>query len=113
MGQLRGPILVPDSGTPVIAYAFAGIGLTAVAFAALLMRPRLAPRTRGESLEAYWGSPARQRALVLWIICENAGIMSALGYLMTGHLAPIASLGIALGVLAWFSPSRLATGDGA
>jgi hypothetical protein len=48
MVRLRGPILVPDAGTPVIAYSFAGIALTAVSFAVLLVRRRIPERASSE-----------------------------------------------------------------
>jgi len=109
MVKLRGPILVPDSGTEVIAFSFAGIGLTAVAFAVLLLRPRIPERGSSEQLSDYWrAGTARQRSLILWIICENAGIIAALGFLLTGHFAALAVLALALMALAWFGPARLA-----
>ena len=113
MVQLRGPILVRDSGTEVIAWSFSGIGVTAVAFGVLLVRPRIPPRAPEESIDGYWGgtSVARARSMLLWIIAENAGMVSALGYLLTGHLAPLAALALALAVLAWFNPSRIASSE--
>ena len=109
MVKLRGPILEPDSGSQVIAFSFAGIGLTAVAFAVLLLRPRIPERAASEALRDYWGAgTARQRSLMLWIICENAGIIAALGYLLTGHFAALAAMGIGLMALAWFGPARIA-----
>jgi hypothetical protein len=109
MVKLRGPILVPDSGSQVIAFSFAGIGLTAVAFAVLLLRPRIPERASSEALTDYWSAGvARQRSLVLWILCENAGIIAALGYLLTGHLVALAVMGIALIALAWLGPARIA-----
>lgn len=112
MVKVRGPILVPDSGTQVIAVSFAGIGLTAVAFAVLLLRPRIPGRASTEPLTAYWSIGAvRQRSLVLWIICENAGIVAALGYLLTGNLAALAVMGIALMALAWLGPARIAASE--
>lgn len=109
MVRLRGPILVPDSATPVIAYSFAGIALTATAFAVLLLRGRIPPRAPGEGINDYWSSgQARQRCIFLWVLCENAGIISGTGFLLTGHLSPFITQAIALIALGWFNPARLA-----
>jgi hypothetical protein len=109
MVRLRGPILVPDAATPVIAYSFAGIALTAVAFALLLVRGRIPERASSEGIDDYWGNgTVRGRAVLLWILCENAGIVSGTGFLLTGHLAPFVTQALALMALAWFAPSRIA-----
>ena len=109
MTRSRGPILTPDSATPVIAYAFAGIGLTIVAFAVLLVRPRIPERGSGEGLNEFWGHPAvRRNSMLLWVFCENGAIISATGYLLTGHLAAVVSMAIGLVALAWFGPARIA-----
>ena len=109
MTRLRGPILIPDSATPVMAYAFAGIAMTAVAFAVLLLRPRIPERGSSEAVNDYWSNGAvRQRALIMWVVCENAAIIAGLGYLLTGHLAALITAGLALVALAWFGPSRIA-----
>jgi hypothetical protein len=109
MTRLRGPILTPDSATPVIAYAFAGIGLTIVAFAVLLIRPRVPARPSSQGLNEFWGTAAvRGKALLLWVLCENGAIISGTGYLLTGHLATLVSMAIGLVALAWYGPARLA-----
>ena len=67
MVQVRGPILVPDSATPMVAYAFAGIALTAVAFAVLIVRGRIPPRASSEGPNDYWANgTARGRASTRW-----------------------------------------------
>jgi len=109
MVQLRGPILVPDSATPMIAYSFAGIALTAVAFAVLIIRGKIPARASSEGLNDYWGNgTVRGRSLLLWILCENAGIISGTGFLLTGHLAPLLAQAVALVALVWFAPPRIA-----
>ncbi|HKP28600.1 MAG TPA: hypothetical protein VJU15_04330 [Gemmatimonadales bacterium] len=107
--RLRGPILVPDAATPVIAYSSAGIALTAVAFAVLLVRGRIPERASSEGGNDYWSNGAvRGRSVLLWILCENAGIVSGTGFLLTGHMAPFLTQAVALMALAWFAPSRIA-----
>ena len=108
MVRLRGPILAPDAGTPVIAYSFAGIALTAVSFAVLLVRRRIPERASSEGPNNFWSNgTVRGRAVLLWILCENAGIVSGTGFLLTGHLAPFVTQAIALMALAWFAPARI------
>lgn len=104
----RGPLLLPDASTRVIAFAFAGLGLTAVAFAGFLLRPRVPARTREQSVEEFWTPPVRSRAMLLWIVCENGAIMAGLGYVLTGSLVPLAVIAFAMVALVWYSPARLA-----
>jgi hypothetical protein len=107
--RVRGPFLVPDSATPVIAFAFAGIGLTLVAFTVFLLRPRIPVRGSGQALTDFWSSgPARGRSVLVWILCENASILAGVGYLLTGHVVGLVTIAIALIALAWFNPARLA-----
>ena len=108
MVTFRGPILQPDSGTNAIAFAMAGVSLTAVAFAALLLRPRVPARPPSMPVSEYWTPASRAPSLLVWIVCENAGIVSALGYLLTGRFVTLVPLAIALLALAWYSPARLA-----
>ena len=108
MTRSGGPILTPDSATPVIAYAFAGIGLTMVAFAVLLVRPKIPVRAAGEGSNEFWANPAvRRNSMLLWVFTENGAIISATGYLLTGHLAAVVSMAIGLVALAWFGPARI------
>ena len=109
MVRVRGPILVPDASTPLIAYSFAGIALTAVAFAVLLVRSRIPARPSSEGINEYWSNgTVRGRAVLLWILCENAGIVSGTGFLLTGHMAPFLTQAIALMALGWYAPPRIA-----
>jgi hypothetical protein len=108
MVSLRGPILQVDSGTSVIGWSMAGVALITVAFAVLLVRPRVPSRSASTPPAEYWSPATRSPSMLLWILCENAGVIAGLGYLLTGMLVALAVQGIALLALAWYSPSRLA-----
>lgn len=108
MVSLRGSIFQVDSGTNIIGWSMAGISLTAVAFGVLLVRPRIPARPASTLPGDYWNPATRAPSVLLWILCENAGVIAGLGYLLTGLLVALAVQGIALLALAWYSPSRLA-----
>lgn len=108
MVSLRGPILQLDSGTSVVGWSMAGVALTTVAFAVLLVRPRVPSRAASTPSAEYWNPATRAPSMLLWILCENAGVIAGLAYLLTGLLVALAVQGIGLLALAWHSPSCLA-----
>jgi hypothetical protein len=84
------PILSPDEGGSVIGYALAGFGMVLLAVALLVFKPRV---------------PARRPEFLM----EGAGILPAVGFLVTGHAVPLIVMGLAI-VVFWMSrPDALAT----
>lgn len=108
--RLSGPLLRTDETTGTIAWALAGVALLDIALALLFFRSRLAPPVRSGPPEAYWNPEARARALLLWILFEGAGIIACVGYVLTGHSAPLAAAVMALIMQIWHAPGRLAGG---
>ena len=100
-----GPLLEPDRFAALVAYISTGIALTIVAIAVAVIRAQL-PET-GRSGSDYWNPGTRKLALLLWIMCENGGTLAAVGYILTGHLAPLIGAAIAVLTMVWYSPRRI------
>ncbi len=108
--RLSGPLLRTDETTGTVAWALAGVALLDIALALLFFRARLAPPVESGPPEAYWKPETRARALLFWILLEGAGIIACVGYVLTGHSAPLAAAVLALLTLIWHAPGRLAGG---
>lgn len=108
--RLSGPLLRTDETTGTIAWVLAGVALLDIALALLFFRSRLAPPARSGPPEAYWKPETRAPALLLWILFEGAGMIACVGYVLTGHSAPLAAALIALLMLIGHAPGRLAGG---
>jgi hypothetical protein len=104
--RLRGGPLLADP-VPVAVYLTTGLALMLVVLVVLL-RPRfLARETRGAVEQPASG---RSGPILLWALLDAAGTLGAVGYLLTGAVAPLVSAAIALVALLWHSPHRLAGG---
>lgn len=104
--QFKGALLPADETRNLIAYIVTGIGLACVAVGVGVIRPKL-PEPRRDST-GYWTPENRGRALLVWILCENGGTIAAVGFVLTGHPAALLALVIALLLLVWQSPGRIA-----
>jgi hypothetical protein len=103
------PILRRDSVTPVIAYALSGAGVVLAAVALLILKPRVPDRAPGQSVEQYWTRPEiGARVLPVWLLLESAGMLPAVGYLMTGELVTAFVAGLAILVYWWHGPDVIA-----
>lgn len=100
-----GPLLEPDRFSAMVAYITTGIALTIVAIAVGVIRAQLPEAAHGAA--GYWNPATRKLALVLWIMCENGGTLAAVGYILTGHLAPLIGAAIAVLTMVWYSPRRI------
>ncbi len=105
-----GPSLVQIPG---IGIAFAVLALTSVAVAVRVLRPGFPERRPDQSADLYWSDAGnRGRAIVLWAVVDGAGVLGAVGYLLTGSLAAVGALGVALAAMMLLQPARL-EGEGA
>jgi len=94
--------------TPLIGYATAGLGLANLAVAAGFFRPRIPQRRTDQSPDDYWvTTEARAAAIVIWAMIEGAGLISLVGYLLTGNVVPAAVAALAIVTLIVLRPSRL------
>lgn len=91
------PLLGHGSVTPVVSYALSGIAAVIAAVALLVMKPRVADRGPGQSVEQYWSTPeVGTKVLPVWFLLEGAGILSVVGYLLTGELVSATATGLAI-----------------
>lgn len=103
----QGGALTP--GVPSVGVILAGVALLILLPGVGLFAGRLPPRRRDQSPAAYWEDPQRRgTALVLWAVAEGAGMVGFVGYLLSGGVIPLAVGALALGVLLWFRPGRMA-----
>jgi hypothetical protein len=93
------PGLEPGTETTIIAGVLTAAGLTSLTVGLFVMKPRVPRRTADQTVEAYWGGPARPGALLVWVMAEGGGMIGAVGFLVTRSYFPaLVTLG-ALGVL--------------
>jgi hypothetical protein len=79
-----------------------------LAFAAVVLRPRIPARRSDEAPIAYWDALPHRRAVVaLWAVTEVAGVLGAFGYFFTGVVWPAVATGLAFATLVVFRPSSL------
>ena len=96
----------------------AGIALTVASISTLVValtvvRPRVQPQAPEQTADMYWGdATVRVTVVMLWAGVEGAGLMGALGYLLTGALAPGIALVMAILTLASMRPSRFERDEG-
>lgn len=94
-----------------------GIALTAAAISALfaavtVVRPRVPPQAPEQTPDMYWGdATVRMTVLVLWAAVDGAGLLGAVGYLLTGATAPAIALVLGIVTLATLGPGRFEQGD--
>ncbi|HEX9894861.1 MAG TPA: hypothetical protein VGA78_13110 [Gemmatimonadales bacterium] len=107
--RLRGgPLLAGAGPADPIAYVMSAAALSSLGLAVMVFRPRLPEPARGDVSIAYWTPENRGVALLLWVLFEGAGSIGAVGYLLTGHPAPLLAAAMGLLALLWYSPGRLA-----
>ena len=97
VGRMFQPAPVRDDST--VPFALAGVSLAMLAFAQLVLRPRVPPRGPGQTVEAYWAStPINLQVFRVWFITEGAGIIAGAGYWVTGHAITAAMMAVAVAV---------------
>jgi drug/metabolite transporter (DMT)-like permease len=86
--------------------AIAGVLLVVVA--TTLIRRRVPERVASQSAEEFWSTPATiTPAMVMWSMIEGGALLSLVGYLLTGDVAPAAVAVGAIATLAALRPGRL------
>lgn len=97
------PQMVPS--VTGLALAIAAISTLAVALA--VVRPRFPTQRPDQTTDAYWGdTTVRGTAIVMWAGVEGAGLLAAVGYLLTGAGAALIALALAILTLASLGPRR-------
>lgn len=89
----------PAGGDNTVAFALAGVSLILLAFAQLYLRARVPARAPGQTVDAYWATPAIVAQIMrVWFVTEGAGIMAGAGYWVTGHAMTAVAMLLAIGV---------------
>lgn len=97
------PTMVP----PVTGIALAIAAISTLAVALAVVRPRFPTQRPDQTADAYWGdTTVRGTAIVMWAGVEGAGLLAAVGYLLTGASAALIALMLAILTLASLGPRR-------
>jgi hypothetical protein len=102
---------------PLVQSPAVGIALTVAAASALVVavtvvRPRVPEQAPEQTRDSYWeDATVRMTVIVLWAAVEGAGLLGAVGYLLTGATAPAIALALGIVTLATLGPRRFERGD--
>jgi hypothetical protein len=89
------PLSLQRSVALAIASTLSMVGIVLVVVAVFILKPRVPDRSPGQSVEQYWSTPeVGTRVLPVWFSLEGAGMLAAIGYLLTGEIVS----GIAMGL---------------
>jgi hypothetical protein len=96
----------PGQATVTLAYGMSAAGILIAAFALLVTRRRVPPRRAGQPDEQYWATPEVAAAVVpVWFTLEGAGIVAAVGYLLTAHPVTAVTAAILITVYWLYGPA--------
>ena len=103
------PPLVP----PAVGIALTVAAASALVVAVMVVRPRVPEQTPEQTPDTYWDdATVRMTVIVLWAAVEGAGLLGAVGYILTGATAPAIALVIGIVTLASLGPRRFELGQG-
>ena len=92
---------------PVAGTALTGAAIAMLAVAIAVVRPRIPLLAPDQTADQYWGdATVRMSVIMLWAGVEGAGLMGAVGYLLTGQTAPGVALVLAILTLVSLGPAR-------
>src|SRR5207249_4400815 len=92
---------------PFLGVVLAAIALVNLTLALGFLAPRLPRRPADQSPDDYWmRNETRGAAIILWALVEGAGLLSWIGYLLTGAWVPAAVGVLAVAALALLGPAR-------
>jgi len=92
---------------PFLGVVLAAIALVNLTLALGFLAPRLPRRSADQSPDDYWmRNETRGAAIILWALVEGAGLLSWIGYLLTGAWVPAAVGVLAVAALALLGPAR-------
>jgi hypothetical protein len=97
---------------PAVGIALTVAAISALVVAVTVVRPRVPEQAPEQTPDMYWGdATVRMTVMVLWAAVEGAGLLGAVGYLLTGATAPAIALVIGIVTLATLGPGRFEQGD--
>lgn len=93
---------------PTLAIVLAVVSVMLLGVAMSVLRPRVPDRRPEQDSDAYWrDASSRGAAIVLWATIEGAGMVGAVGYFLTGGIAPAVAFALALGALVVLRPAYI------
>jgi len=101
LGGMRDRVLYPTVGVILL-----GIGAALLALALLVLR-RSIPGRGVEDEARFWAGRAGAMAIMFWFVTESAGMLAAVGFMLSARVEAILVAGVAIATLAVFSPRRL------
>jgi hypothetical protein len=99
-----------DSTASAVAYALAAIAAAQVGVALLVLKPRVPQRMLGQSLDEYWSADVAGKCLIVWALIDTAGMLSAVGYLLSGATVSAIAAAIAIVLYGITGPGSFARG---
>jgi hypothetical protein len=103
------PIMRPADQQPAFAYVFGGIGIALLLYGLLVVKPRAPARDPTQSVDQFWSTPANAaKVLRVWFVLEGAGMLSAVGFLMTGSTFAGIVMVVAIGAYWMCGPTMFA-----
>jgi hypothetical protein len=99
------PLMAPGESATMIGFVFAASGLILVIAAITFFRQRVPTRASGQDDATFWRA-ALGPAVSVWVMIVGAGMISAVGALLTGSLASALVVAFALDRLLRFPPSH-------
>lgn len=99
--------LMPAGTAPLAAeYGPPAAALAALAAAFFVIQPRIPGRLSSQGSDEYWQHPqVFANVTLIWFLLEGAGVMAAIGYLLTGELLPTAVMAADIAAYWWYRPS--------
>ena len=102
------PPLVP----PAVGIALTVAAASALVVTVMVVRPRVPEQTPEQTPDTYWDdATVRMTVIVLWAAVEGAGMLGAVGYILTGATTPAIALVLGIVTLATLGPRRFERGD--
>jgi hypothetical protein len=93
---------------PLLAIILGAVSVVLLGIAMSVLRPRVPDPRPGQDADAYWrDASSRGAAIALWATIEGAGMVGAVGYFLTGGIAPVVAFALALAALAILRPARI------
>jgi FtsH-binding integral membrane protein len=104
--------LPPLVHSPAVGIALAVAAASALVVAVTVVRPRVPEQAPEQTRDSYWEvATVRMTVIVLWAAVEGAGLLGAVGYILTGATAPAIALALGIVTLATLGPGRFEQGD--
>lgn len=105
IGLHGAPLMTRGHTASIVGYLMAACAAAPIVLGVLILKPRVPSRAAGADDRAFWQA-ASGPVIAVWVVLEGGGIIAAVGALLTGSLAPVLALVIAIGSLAVLGPSH-------